>query len=420
MTIQQVLGAGSTNSFNNWLAASSWTNPSGGYQAAPQAINYFNNNIYVWSQYQQTSTAGGLLTKYDSFGAVQFQKTINELEPLNGNVLFIDASENVYLAGITNPTFAGIAKLNSSGTIQWVNAYGTSTKGFGAQGVVVDSAGGVYALVSSSSISPQTVYFVKYNSSGTLQWQKNIAYSGFNVYPATLAIDSNDNIYVSVIQNSGISSRPSYLLKYNTSGTLIWQICYGPISGSGTFSAYNIVIGANNDIYTLQSASATSAVLTKINSSGTIQWAVTFSNLSTIYGVNSLTIDKDDNIYINEYENFTKVSSAGVVQWTINQSGGFISAMAGNKLGKLLTTGVINSSNPQIVTTSFPTDGSKPSGTYTIAGASITYTAVPNTASSYGIGTYANTLTESTPTQPNTSPSVTTTDVSFTQNFLNI
>jgi hypothetical protein len=66
-------------------------------------------------------------------------------------------------------------------------------------------------------------YLMQYNNSGTLQWQKKITLSGATVEGGLNAVDSSGNIYFAI--GGSISGSPQFvlLLKFNSSGTLQWQ-----------------------------------------------------------------------------------------------------------------------------------------------------------------------------------------------------
>ena len=104
-----------------------------------------------------------------------------------------DISGNVYVAGGTNGgldgnTSAGntdlfVVKYNSSGTKQWTKQFGSSSRD-SANGVATDSSGNVYVaggtyggLDGNSGSGGNDFFVVKYNSSGTKQWTKQLGSS---------------------------------------------------------------------------------------------------------------------------------------------------------------------------------------------------------------------------------------------------
>ena len=96
----------------------------------------------------------------------------------------VDSSGNVYAAGYTEGALDGsnaggwdlfVVKYNSSGTKQWTRQLGTSSDDW-AYGVAVDSSGNVYAagytegaLDGNTSSGSYDLIVVKYNSDGVKQ-----------------------------------------------------------------------------------------------------------------------------------------------------------------------------------------------------------------------------------------------------------
>jgi hypothetical protein len=192
-------------------------------------------------------------------------------------------------------------KFHSSGTKQWTKQLGTSTWDFG-NGVTTDSSGNIYVtgetkggldgntnsrggLVGGECVgyrnkkrSCYDIFLVKYNSSGTKQWTKQLGTSS-DEQGNGVTTDSSGNIYVTGGTEGGLDGntnmggecedgydkRPCndiFLVKYNSSGTKQWTKQLGTSSdeqGNGvtTDSSGNIYVTGGRDIF-----------LVKYNSSG--------------------------------------------------------------------------------------------------------------------------------------------------------
>jgi len=149
-----------------------------------------------------------------------------------------DSSGNVYVAGQTQGgldgnTSAGnydlfVVKYNSSGTKQWTKQLGTSSKD-NATGVATDSSGNVYVTGSTeggmdgTNAGSSDLFVVKYNSSGTKQWTKQLGTSS-NDYAKGVATDSSANVYVTGYTYGGLDGNTSagsndiFVVKYNSDG----------------------------------------------------------------------------------------------------------------------------------------------------------------------------------------------------------
>jgi len=156
------------------------------------------------------------------------------------NGVATDSSGNVYVTGGTKGgldgnTSAGntdlfVVKYNSSGTKQWTKQLGSSGLD-SANGIANDSSGNVNVtgvtyggLDGNTNAGYSDLFVVKYNSSGTKQWTKQMGSSSRD-YDYGVATDSSRNVYVSGDTYGGLDNNTSagnadlFVVKYNSSGT---------------------------------------------------------------------------------------------------------------------------------------------------------------------------------------------------------
>ena len=124
-----------------------------------------------------------------------------------------------------------VEKVNESGTKQWTQQMGTSSDDKG-NGVTTDSSGNIYVtgktggggLDGNTNSGDYDIFLVKYNSSGTKQWTKQLGTSSDD-YGNGVTTDSSGNIYVTGVTGGGLDGNTSsgimdiFLVKYNSSGT---------------------------------------------------------------------------------------------------------------------------------------------------------------------------------------------------------
>ena len=205
-----------------------------------------SGNIYVTG-----TTGGGLdgntnsgsndifLVKYNSSGTIQWTKQLGTSGYDYGQDVTTDSSDNIYVTGSTGGDLDGntssggndifLVKYNSSGTKQWTKQLGTSSSD-GGMGVTTDSSGNIYVtgttggdLDGNSHSGQEDIFLVKYNSSGTKQWTKQLGTSS-NDIGRGVTTDSSGNIYVTgetrgnLDGNTNSGGKDIFLVKYNSDG----------------------------------------------------------------------------------------------------------------------------------------------------------------------------------------------------------
>ena len=114
-------------------------------------------------------------------------------------------------------------------TSSWTKQLGTSSSDKG-RGVTTDSSGNIYVtgttsgnLDGNTSSGLDDIFLVKYNSSGTKQWTKQLGTTSWDEGHG-VTVDSSDNIYVTGFTGGGLDGNTSsggndmFLVKYNSSG----------------------------------------------------------------------------------------------------------------------------------------------------------------------------------------------------------
>lgn len=193
--------------------------------------------------------AEAFICTYDSSGSFTAIKSIQGNQP-RAQAIYRDGSSNTYVGGFryTSPYEGWIAKFDSSNNFSWAKTItiANNSSYFEIPDIVTDSSGNVYVLCFNTVSGTQTdAHLIKFNSSGTLQWERKIS-RGTYVRALALAIDSSDNLYATFYSgNTGWQ----YVLKYNSSGSLQWQRSMpylGNIYGyQAETNSENLFIGSN-------------------------------------------------------------------------------------------------------------------------------------------------------------------------------
>jgi hypothetical protein len=157
------------------------------------------NAITKESSYSDSSIriGGGsaaFLIKYNSSGAPQWATTIDGTNSDGAGSIVIDSYNNIYFTGF----------YNSTSTLNLINSWTGNKNGTPS-----------YIILPSSS--NQTVFLVKYNSSGIVQWGTYLEGSN-NDNGLGLAIDSLNNVYLSGFYRQTAGNVSVYIP--NTPGTI--------------------------------------------------------------------------------------------------------------------------------------------------------------------------------------------------------
>ena len=323
-------------------------------------------------------------------GIIYWLATLGGVSGDEGNSTAIDSADNVYMFGYTGSTGAGrndflLAKYNSAGTIQWQRTLGGSDTDQGYS-VAIDSADNVYVFghTRSAGAGNHDFLLAKYNSGGTIQWQRVLGGSGFDT-GYSVAIDSADNVYVlGRTDSTGAGSYDFLLAKYNSAGTIQWQRILG---GSSDEEGYSVAIDSADNVYVLGRTDSTGAgnhdfLLAKYNSAGTIQWQRVLGGASIEEGY-SVAIDSADNVCM---------------------------------LGKTTSTGAGSS---DFLLAKLPNDGSL-TGTYVLDGVDMVYATSTLTAATSTLTAATSTLTAATSSLTAATSTLTAATSTLTEHFVEL
>jgi len=311
------------------------------------------------------------LIKYNSSGTKEWTKQEGSSGDDYAYGVAVDSSDNIYVTGYTDKKLHGnnnsgrfdmfLVKYNSSGARQWTKQLGTSNNEY-ASAIATDSSDNIYVTGMTwggldGSTKPKycmgygtvkafkectDIFLVKYNSSGTKQWVKQLEGSSKSFDNAQgLAVDSSDNIYVAGFTNGGLDGNTSsgkhdiLLVKYNSGGSKQWLQQFG---SSNNDMGLEVNVDSKGNIYVTgyteggldgkTNSGERDIFLVKYNSSGTKQWTQQLGTPTFEEG-NGVAVDSSDNIYVSGWTRgkldtyaggddaiLVKYNSSGTKQWT--------------------------------------------------------------------------------------------------------
>lgn len=269
--------------------------------AGSMSSDYGNNittdvagNVYLIGIFASTSitfesitlnNAGGydiFVVKYDTFGNVIWVKGAGSYDNDFGSSITTDFSGNVFITGYyysPNIEFGGttltneggydmfVVKYDTSGNVIWAKGAGSTLDDSGSS-ITTDVFNNVYVTgwFNSFSINFGTtilnnagfddIFIVKYDSSGNVLWANREGSNG-NDRSHSTTTDSLGNVFITgIFQSSTITigatvltnagSEDIFILKYDTSGILIWAKGEG---GTGLDSGQGIKTDIFGNIY---------------------------------------------------------------------------------------------------------------------------------------------------------------------------
>jgi len=175
-----------------------------------------------------------LLLKYDSNGNLLWNITCGGSGYEEGKAIVLDNSGDIYVAGVTTSYGAGnldvyLLKYNSSGDLQWSTTWGGPDNDRG-EGIAIDNSGNIYITGDTVSFGSGSndVLLLKVNAStGNEIWNKTWGGSNIDI-GYDLCIFNEQNITITGRTNSfGAGNDDLFLLNYNSSGDLLWNITWG-------------------------------------------------------------------------------------------------------------------------------------------------------------------------------------------------
>ncbi len=260
-----------------------------------------SNNVYVTGYGYTCDTCGDYVTiKYNTTGEIQWIRNYDGI--VHGfDIAYpikVDKKGNVYVTGFSrsygNQYVAATVKYDRNGIEKWIMTY-DSTTGFEIE---VDDSGNVY-VGGSANNGGYLMLLIKYDSTGIQKWVRQI--------PGTirdLIKDDSGHIYItgSVVNGQGYDF---LTIKYNKNGDSLWSRKYDA-SFQSDDDAASIAVDKNNNVYVTGSSDRSlfyhQFSTLKYSSSGSQQWVTNYSLLS--FGDNravKIKVDTSNNIIVSGY-----------------------------------------------------------------------------------------------------------------------
>jgi len=275
-----------------------WTRP---YQGAGNELPYgvisdsIGNCYITFSSGPDFGPYDIITIKYNPQGVQQWIKTYNNGGNDNPRDIIMDKQGNVYICGFSGNESL-IIKYNPQGDTIWTRKYTSANYSFYATSITLDIQNNI--IIGGSRVHTTNggvVYFtIKYDSSAVFQWVNTASITELSSL-AQVCTDMNDNVFA-----TGRSGGQIYTVKYNTIGTLQWQRQYEGLGGENAHDMRIDNIG-NIIITGTSSGSGTGRdyLTIKYNTIGDSLWVKRYNGTANDNDeAYSLDLDDSDNIYI--------------------------------------------------------------------------------------------------------------------------
>ncbi|PTL76542.1 SBBP repeat-containing protein [Vitiosangium sp. GDMCC 1.1324] len=180
-------------------------------------------------------------------------------------------TDDIYVGGFTSGALAGgtktgtgydafVMKYGSSGTLAWARQIGASGASTEAYGVGVDPAGNAFLvgategnLDGNTRIGVSDAFVTKYDSAGTKQWTRTVGVANARTHGRRASADAAGNVYVSgwtdeaLDGNVKVGPQDFFITKYNAAGVKQWTRQYGAAAGSSYL--YGSALDAAGNLY---------------------------------------------------------------------------------------------------------------------------------------------------------------------------
>jgi hypothetical protein len=258
------------------------------------AVISSSGNLFVVGDSHHESNGGSraYIRSYDWQGNTRWTKQFRIGSKEDAQDVAVDGNGNAVMVGnyynSNNAKVSFLRKYTSSGAVAYTRQFDADAHFWeaGATGVAIDSSGNIFVSGSRTQSNPykQGAYLRKFNASGTQLWLKSTGDTGDKGYRGKdVAVDNTGNAYLLGDYQYNNSDRDVFVIKYNTSGTQLWQTATNSQwHPSSLENGTSIVTRSGSAIYVTGSTEGqigshkrggVDAYLVRLNSTGGYVWA---------------------------------------------------------------------------------------------------------------------------------------------------
>ncbi|MCX6160777.1 MAG: T9SS type A sorting domain-containing protein [Ignavibacteriae bacterium] len=308
-----------------------------------------SGNLLFGSAANAVNGLDAALVKWNPSGTLTWERYLNSQNFSTDNALSIgkDSQNNIYVTGTNTMNYIFI-KYNSSFTQQWAVTYSDGyTRVESSAFSTVDSSGNIYlAGVTNDSIDRKFILLLKYNTSGSLEWERK--YLNNPAMPWGICLDKTGNIIIAGTNWDNYNHSALNLLKYSPSGTLLMTTSFNATNNS---QIWIYSVDTDNDNNILVAGGSYGAMTWKFTTNGNLIWENYWVS-NYVHSIHKLKYDRKNNVYVcgftgtsSGYDYLTiKYDSAGNQKWAktfngIRSGEDFAEDLVSDTLGNTYITG---------------------------------------------------------------------------------
>ncbi len=277
-----------------------------------------------------------ILLKFDVLGRLLWAKTVGGTENDSAHSVQETSDGSYILTGYTESYGAGMAdvlllKINSSGDLIWVKTAGGAYYDM-ALSVQETADGGYIAAGTDMTTTGRQMILLKFDSSGTLEW--NVSAGELGMDPQTIAQSvqqTADGGYIVTGSTNAFAAGYLYtdilLCKFDTSGTLVWTRTLGTAGDDAGYTVKSTSDGGYILTGHISSGGQSDAVILKFDSADTLEWGRQVGGSG--WSIGQDIREESDGSYImageaDSYCSLVKCDASGTLLWartTIGSSG---------------------------------------------------------------------------------------------------
>jgi hypothetical protein len=294
------------------------------------ALRYDSDgNLYSLARSYDGDDNFAIITKYSPTGAVLWQHSVDNLDPLS---LAVDSTDRVYMSGEVGNGI-NLFKFDTDGSVLWNKFYSAGSEWIGEAFIEELNSSSIVLVGNTEPVGggiSSCIIFKINSGTGAVITQKTVTNDGNNVYVSGIdCADNGQTVFVTGRYYDTVDDKDKMFIdKFNSDLDRLWSKslespsnfnmeggdcasdAYGNVYAIGS---YQVVIQPNDDT---NSPTGTAGIVTKLNSSGVVQWtrrigpgpcgdAVVGINVSGdnhLYLASTTTVRKTNDGTLDDYE----------------------------------------------------------------------------------------------------------------------